>query len=267
MSDMDFSLVGTASSESTGQRYFSSFGRVKITQQFKKWENGAVSEITKEQYIALPKSRKEANGGPYGVIGLVITLEEAREIALEAGKPENQAFDYTVRMDVGGVDYNNNLIPALEELRRKPFSKGKEKRAQEIAEALSGLQGLYVESLDVPQMKWDSATSSVVKAEKEAGSGRYWRSFYPVTTFKNRAECVAACAAKAQGKSTPTSNGTSAAPAPVNQVIQPDNFTPEEWQRAIKTIHRRLGRGNAVEDIAADLEIDPKYVSQFAIPA
>lgn len=265
MSDNDFSLVGAASSEGATTQYFSSFGKVRIEQKFQKWSGGAPVDIGRDEYVSLPHSRKEAGqGGDYAQIKLIIHLDEAAEIAVESGQPADKAFRYKREIVVNSPDYNNNLLPALEELRGKPWSKGKDKKAAEVAEALSALQGQYVESLDVPQLKWDATANKLVKAEKEAGSGTYWSSFYPVRTFKNRAECVAARKARYnKGASNGSSSAPVATPAPEPEMTRPDSETPTAWKRAIPKIEARLKAKESVESIAADYEVDLGYIEQF----
>lgn len=267
MSDNDFSLVGAASSEATTTQYFSSFGKVRIEQKFQKWEGGSPVDISRDDYMSLPHSRKEAGqGGTYAQIKLIINLDEAAEIAVESGQPADKAFGYKREIVVNSPDYNNNLLAALEELRGKPWSKGKDKKSAEVAEALTALQGQYVESLDVPQLKWDATANKLVKAEKEPGSGTYWSSFYPVRVFKNRDEVVAARKAR---YSKGASNGSTAATTPTATPVyeRPDSESEKGWPRTMATIQKRLKRGDEAQAIADDLEIELRYVEQFiAVP-
>lgn len=260
-------LIGGAStSGESGTQYFSSFGRVRREYKFQKNDAGKFSEISREEYIAGPKSRKEAESRGltwYGQIRAIIHLDEAADIAIESGQPADKAFGYKREIVVGSPDWNNNVIPALEELRGKPYSKGKDKRAAEIQADWDALEGVYVESLDVPQLRWDNVEKKIVKAEKEAGSGTYWSSFYPVRTFKNRAECVAARKARYNRGASNGSSAPVAIPATEPEMTRPDSEKPVAWARAIPKIKARLKDGEAVDAIANDYEIDPGYIEQF----
>lgn len=267
--DMAGLIGGASTSGESGTQYFSSFGRVRREYKFQKNDAGKFSEMSREEYIAGPKSRKEAESRGltwYGQIKAIIHLDEAADIAIESGQPADKAFGYKREIVVGSPDWNNNVIPALEELRGKPYSKGKDKRAQEIQADWDALEGVYVESLDVPQLRWDNVEKKIVKAEKEAGSGTYWSSFYPVRTFKNRAECVAARKVR-YSKGAANGGAPVAAPAPKRDYERPESETEKGWPRTMATIQKRLARGDDPQAIADDLEIELRYVEQFvAVP-
>lgn len=269
MSDNDFSLAGEASSASTTfSKYFSSFGKLRIKQILQKNDNGVWSVIDNVEYATLPDYNKDApKGTPYRNVRLTFDLDHAKELALEAGRPADKAFDYRTRsMSVGDKDHEQ-FLEALESLRGKPFTSArtdKARRKGEIAEAMQKLQGQWVESEDRPQLYWDKDLKRVAKKEKEAGGGTYWTTFFPVATYKSREDVVAAIRAR---YNKGASNGTTATTPTAIPVVyeRPDNESEKGWPRTMATIQKRLKRGDEAQAIADDLEIELQYVTQFSV--
>lgn len=204
----------------------SNFGKLTITPRYLKWENRMPTEVTKPEYDRLGEDEKQ--------------IELTFAVDIKEFNPD-LAFAYERRVGIGSADWSQILTPSLEEMGGNSSS-----------EFLSTLQDKYVESQDVPQVKW--VDGELVEQE--------YKTIRFVKVFKDRAECLAAHTARYGDQ---TDKVTDAGVSVLGE--RPDNYEAPAWDSMIGDLREALlEKSTLVSTLAGLYEVDEVHILRAIAP-